>query len=399
MTLPVGAPPALDHLRLVGSTNTNKVMAGELNRLAVRALSRRLAEPRKDGTGAILYAFDVDLAALAVRYHHTSARVLWDLYESKAARLEPLYADLLEHMARDERRYIWDGAKISVQAYGVEEFAAGERQIVGTVKNALIAGAAARNLALTLEPEHPDLLFGVRMPGEGRVLVSLDLAGRPMNQRGYRMQQGEAPLREDVAAQLVMMTRHDARREALIDPMAGSGTIAIEAACMAKGRPNWQSGRIPSASRLPDFAEAFAKRAEPLFADTQPLIFCNEILPEMCEALSRNAQTAGEEHSLEIREGDFRNWRPAEIMEQIAAKGGDPTRGVILTNPPYGVRMGGDLPRLYQDFSRWCRGFPGWRVGVIVDNGDFESIVGGRPVVKKPVRNGAIKANFLMYEL
>lgn len=391
--------PAIHYLRLAGSTNTNKVMAGELSRLGQRALGRRLEEPKKDGTGALLYPFNVELAALAVRYHRTSARVLWDLFESRASRLEPLYAELVDQIASDERRWLWDGAKISVQAHGVEGFAAGERQVVGTVKNALIEGAARRNLALVLDPERPDLVFSVRMPGDDRVLVALDLAGRPMNQRGYRVTSGEAPLREDAAAQLVMMTRHDARTEALVDPMAGSGTIAIEAACMAKGRPNWQSGRTPSASRLPDFVDLFATRAEPLFADTQPLLFCGELQSDMCAALRHNAQTAGEERSIELREGDFRSWRPQEIFEAISARGGDPKRGVILTNPPYGHRLGGDLSALYRDFARWCRGFAGWRVGVIVANGDFEAVVGGRPIVKKPVRNGALKAYFLMYEL
>ncbi|MDX2053504.1 MAG: hypothetical protein SFV15_13985 [Polyangiaceae bacterium] len=390
----------IHYLRLVGSTNTNKVMAGELNRLAQRALRTRPLEPKKDGTGAILYPFNVALAALAVRYHHTSARVLWDLYESRANRLEPLYADLLSQMEKDDRLYLWDGATISVQAYGVDDFAAGERQVVGTVKNALIAGAATRNLTLTVDPDHPDLVFSVRMPAPDRVLISLDLAGRPMNQRGYRVESGEAPLREDVAAQLVMMTRHDARTEALVDPMAGSGTIAIEAACMAQGRYNWQSGRTPSAARLPEFAEHFASRAEPLFEDTKPLIFCSEILPNMCEVLRKNADTAGEARSIEIHAGDFRDWRAEDIFAQIAAKGGNPSRGVILTNPPYGHRMGTNLPQLYHDFARWCRGFPGWRVGVIVANdGEFERAVGGRPSVVKPVRNGALKADFLMYEL
>ena len=153
-----------------------------------------------------------------------------------AERLEPLFDDVLALASESAKRYLWDGARISVYAHGVEAFAAGERQIIGTVKNGLIEGAARQGLQVVLDPGSVDVVVAVR--GDGSVLrISLDLAGRPMNQRGYRKTGGTAPLREDLAAVLLMLARYDPRRDVLIDPMAGSGTIAIEAACMAKALP------------------------------------------------------------------------------------------------------------------------------------------------------------------
>src|SRR5690606_728822 len=108
-------------------------------------------------------------------------------------------------------------------------------------------------LELVVDPARPDVWIDVRML-DGQIIVSVDLAGRPMHQRGYRHLSGVAPVREDVAALMLMLARYDSRSDILIDPMGGAGTIAIEAACMATGRGVWCSGYVPACSKLPEFA-------------------------------------------------------------------------------------------------------------------------------------------------
>src|SRR5688572_27952291 len=137
-------------------------MAGELSRLATRALGRRLPEPRKAGTGQLLYPFDPALADLAVRYQRTATRALRDLYASAATRLEPLYAEVVADVAADDRGWLWDGATISVEVRNVEGFAAGERQVVGTVKNAIIDGALRRGVRTEVDADRPDVPIMVR---------------------------------------------------------------------------------------------------------------------------------------------------------------------------------------------------------------------------------------------
>ncbi len=388
--------PIVDRLRLVGIPGSNRVMAGELSRLARRALSEfRLEEPKKQGLGSVTYPFDARLGWLAVQHHRTSARVLWDLYESRAARLEPLFAELVAAGTDDSRPWCWDGAKLSVDAFGVDEFAAGERQVVGTVKNALIEAAAQRKIRLEVDPERPDIRVQVRLY-EGTLVVSLDLSGRPMHMRGYRMEAGDAPLREDLAALLVMLSRYDARTEALFDPLAGSGTILIEAACLAKGRPVWMSGRKPDAERHPVF-ETFARPA-PLFGDTAPVLFASEIDRHLRETMERTFVTAGVERDVAILGGDFRNIDPKLLMDRARARGVE--RGVIVTNPPYGQRMGSPeaLWDLYRDLGEWCWQLKGWRHAVIVANPDFPEAFGGRPRIAKPLRNGPLRGYFYLYE-
>lgn len=390
----------IDELRLVGIPGTNKVMAGELSRLARRAFDDlRLPAPRKEGLGTLVYPFDPRLATLAVRYLRTASRVLWSLFASRAARLEPLYDELLAAVTQDTRPWCREGTTFSVSPSNTQAFAAGDRQIVGVVKNALIDGAARRGLRLTVDPEAPQLHLVARLHDD-ELTVSIDLAGRPMNQRGYRTERGQAPLRENLAAVLVMLARHDARCEALIDPMAGSGTIAVEAACMAQGRPLWIPPREPAARTLPELAESLARPAPPLFADTRPLIIASDVSREMQDITLGSIARAGVAEQIEVWCGDFRKIEIQQIRELTRQHGFDPGRGVILSNPPYGERQKPlQLEELYRDLGRWCRQLRGWRAAFLVSNTLFEQAFGGRPRIKKPLKNGALPSYFYLYDL
>jgi 23S rRNA G2445 N2-methylase RlmL len=409
----------IDNLLLLGLGGSNKVMAGELSRLARRAFSQERSKqilekpPRKMGPGGLAYPFAPDVAALAVMYHRTSARVLWGLYQSEQTRLEPLYDDLVEAVAADERGLLKEGTSFSILAFHPDSVEAGERQVVGVVKNALIDGAAKRGIRLRVDAEHPDLIFHARSVRDeqerGALVVSLDLAGRPMHERGYRTHAGPAPLREDLAANLVMLSRFDGRSECFIDPLAGSGTLAVEAALMAAGKPIWMSGRSPQAASMPLFAEAFEQLGKPLFADCRPRIYAAEIDEEVYGTLDRSLATAGTSAQTTTFLGDFRDW---DLASHI-----DPNqRGVILSNPPYGARLASsphELRKLYRDLADWCYKFRGFRACFIVGEPDsggesrqgpsvvqmFQDAFGGRPRVKKPISNGPLRAQFLLYEI
>jgi 23S rRNA G2445 N2-methylase RlmL len=390
----------IDTLRLIGVSGTNKVMAGELSRLAGRAFDRvRLPIPKKEGLGGLAYPFDLPTAALAVRYHRTSSRVLWGLFQSRAARLEPLYDDLLGAMARESRPWVREGATFSVAAANMENFAAGGRQVVGVVKNAVIDGAARQGVRLAVDPDRPDVRLEARMHDDV-ITVSVDLGGRPMNQRGYRTERGTAPLRENLAAVLVMLARHDPRREILLDPMAGSGTIAIEAASMARGLPVWVPPREPAARTLPPFAEALGEKPTPLFGDTQPLVIAGEIDGKTLDMARANIARAGVREAIESWRCDFKEIDRPRIEEAAAKRGFAGARGVIVSNPPYGERLNPEeVTGLYREMGEWCRQFSGWRAAFLVANPEFEKAFGGRPRIKKPLSNGPLRGYFYLYDL
>lgn len=411
-------PTTIDTLQLLGLGGANKVMAGELSRLCRRAFSQERSKellerpPEKAGPGGLVYPFAADLAALAVTYHRTSARVLWGLYQSYETRLEPLFDELVEAIASDERGWMQAGAKFSVLAFHPDSIEAGERQVVGVVKNAVIEGAKRRGIDLNLEPDHPELVFHVRgsedRDGRPLVIVSLDLAGRPMHQRGYRMWSGAAPIREDLAANLVMLSRFDGRSEVLVDPLAGAGTLAVEAALMAAGKPVWMSGRKPLAASMDVLESHIAEFRKPLFADCLPKIYAAEYDEEAYGALDRSLMTAGTSAQTTTFFGDFRDW---QLDRELAGQ-----KGLILSNPPYGGRLSSsprELRQLYEDLATWCHTLRGFRAAFIVGQPKdeteqqrgpsvvrmFEDAFGGRPRVKKPISNGPLRAQFLLYDM
>jgi 23S rRNA G2445 N2-methylase RlmL len=390
-----------NQLRLVGVAGANRVMAGELSRLVRRAHDDvRVPEPKKEGPGAISYPFDPKMASTAVQFHRTSARVLWELYRFPISRLEELYKRLCLALEADPRQWFWSGATLSVRAFSVQGFPAGERQVVGTVKNAIIETAARAGIELSVEPETPDLNVDVRVVDEA-LSIALDLAGQPMHQRGYREVAGPAPLREDLAAMLVMLARYDSRSEVLLDPMAGSGTIGIEAALMGLGKPIWCQGRVPSCSGWRETAISLAPVDSVLFPGTQPLVILNEGEAQLVQSANHNAKLAGVSEGIEFLTGDFSQVTPELVAKVAAKRGADPRGGVILCNPPYGERLGNkeSVRPLYRELGRWCRTFRGWRAGFLVSHENFEFDFGARARLKKPLKNGPLDAMFYLFDL
>ncbi|MBT8494226.1 MAG: hypothetical protein KJO07_14310 [Deltaproteobacteria bacterium] len=378
----------IDRLQVVGPPGTSKVLHYELSRLCRRALDGfRVPRPQNAGSGAMVWPFDARAALVALRYQRTASRVLWDLYRSDATDLETLYQQLAPAVASDLRSWAWSGASFSIRPRNLQSFPAGVRQVVGTVKNALIDGCQKRGIDLVLSRERPDLNIAVRLHDQ-QITVSVDLAGESLHQRGYRLAAGEAPLRENLAAALLMLARYDARKDVLVDPMAGSGTIAIEGALMARGEPLGPERR--ACQSWPVFAE-LAVPNDALFADTKPRVVGNEIDGQVADGFVANAERAGVADYVEVVRGDFRDLDLPRL--------GPERSGLILTNPPYGQRLRDrDLDQLYRDFGRWCAKAGGYRKAVLVADPRFERFFGGRSRSKKPLSNASVRSTFYLFD-
>ncbi len=391
----------VDELRIVGSTQTNVVMAAELVRVVKRALKRRPPEHRKEGLGTLVMPFDPELAWAATTYLRTPTRVLWDVYRSRADRLEPLFEELLADIQADTRKLWRDGDGISVEARRVDEFAAGERQIVGTVKNALLDGAGRRGIRLHVDPERPATRWMARLAETGgagppELVVSIDLGGGSLSQRGWRREAGAAPLREHLAAVLLMLCRYDSRNDVLVDPMCGSGTIPIEAIHAALVTPR----ETPTLTAL-----GLDRPATALFADADPIVIGCDYDLEALSAARDNARAAGVKDKATWQRADISTLKLETVHEIIREHGRDPTnqKGLIVSNPPYGERLSeGDLEQTYGALAEACRRFRGWRAGFLVGSPLFEEVfmrVIGRPRIKKPLANANLRAYFFLYDL
>lgn len=384
----------IDDLRIVGSTQTNVVMIAELQRIATRALKRRLDKPRKEGLGQIVLPFDKDLAWAATTYMRTPTRVLWDVARSDAERLEPLYDDMLGDLLEDQRVFWRDGDGISVEARRVEEFPAGERQVVGTVKNAIIDAARRRGARLHVDPDRPAVRWVVRQDDQHHMVLSVDLGGGSLSQRGWRREAGEAPLREHLAAVLLMLARFDPRSDVLVDPMCGSGTIPIEAVHAARATPR----PTPALAVL-----GLDRKAEPLFGDSRPIVIgCDQDL-EVLAAARDNAKAAGVTADVTWQRADIAHLKRETIDDIVRERGGEPRPGLLLSNPPYGERLDEqDLYDLYGALGETLRRFRGWRAGFIVGTPIFEETLApmlGDPRIKKPLANANLRAYFYLWEL
>ena len=371
-------------------------MEAEVKRLGPRAIREfGRPEPKRVGEQTLLYPFDPELARLAVNYLRTPSRALWDLYVLEADQLEPLYEKLKRDVAIDDRPWMIDGLRITVEVSRIETFPAGPLQIRGTVKNALIEGAKERNVTLHLDPEHADVVFSVREV-QGGLLVAIDLAGQSLHLRGWRLEEGRAPLKETLAAQMLILSRWDPRTEVLIDPMAGSGTIAAEAALMTIGRKRWLDPRRP---KLPRALESDAELVD-LFPGTDPAIIAHEIHTPQQQSMRDNLVRAGVADMVVPLHGDLRDLTLKRI-ESTLQKSGRPVHrpGLILTNPPYGIRLGDEeeVERIAVELKDLAERL-GYRCAMLAGSRTFERVFGGRPKMKKPMHNGPIAATFLMYE-
>jgi 23S rRNA G2445 N2-methylase RlmL len=372
-------------------------MAAELTRVARRALGIRPPNPRREGLGQLVLPFDRDLAWAAVTYLRTPTRVVWDVYRSRQARLEPLYDELFGDVRGDPRALFGDGDGISVEARRVEAFAAGERQIVGTVKNALIDGAARRGVRLHVDPHDPVLRWVARLDDRGELVVSIDLGGGSLSQRGWRREAGEAPLREHLAAVLLMLCRFDPRSDILVDPMCGAGTIPLEAIHAARATPR-PSSALPALEAL-----GLTRPAAPLFPDAAPLVIGCDLDLGVLAAARDNARAAGVADQVVWQRADATVLRPEMIADIAREHGHAGTTGVLLANPPYGERLAeADLHALYTRLAEAYRGFHGWRAGFLVGNPLLEQAffrVIGPPRIKKPLANANLRAYFYLYDL
>jgi len=394
-------------LRISGTVGANRVMEAELLRLVKRSpFEVRVPKPARQGSMALRYPFDPAMAWVAACYHRSSSRIGWELASSPAVRLEPLVADLVPLLAADDRLPRGRRVPFTVEVKTAEDFEAGPLQLRGAVKSSFEEAMRKRGGEAVVDAESPELRFLVRRVGredERRTLLVLDLGGGPRHLRGQRVAQGPAPMRETLAAQLILLARWMPHAEPLVDPTAGSGTIAVEAALLARGFAVRRPGDLP-VLRLPAF-EGLPAQAPPLYPDTRPYILASDINEECVAWLIGNLRASGltgrdVEKSIVVRSMDATKLTPALFAEILPDAPRD--RGLFAFNPPYGRRMqGGEagVAQLYRDLGRALKRFGGWRAAVIVANEGFTSAFNARPSLVKPTSAAGLRAEFLLFHL
>ena len=222
------------------------------------------------------------------------------------------------------------------------------------------------------------------------VTLMLDTTGAGLHKRGYRAVGVAAPLRETLAAAMVLLSRYRGR-DPFCDPFCGSGTIPIEAALIAKNRApgldrrfaaqKWQS--LPAKLWLDAAEEAMDQEFHGQYD-----IWGGDIDPSAVELSRHNAELAGVDDCVRFEVADAGKFHR------------DSDYGQLVTNPPYGERLleKREAEALYRSFGKAARTLPaGWRVLVLSSHTEFERAFGRSAEKKRKLYNGMLKCDAFFY--
>ena len=244
----------------------------------------------------------------------------------------------------------------------------------------------------TIDTSRPDVRAHAFVDAAS-VTFYLDTSGEPLFKRGYRQAAGEAPLRENLAAGMLRLAGW-IPSEALLDPMCGSGTILIEAALIA-------SGIAPGARRSFGF-EKLGNFDRPLWDELKanahmrerpssaPRIFGSDLYGEALKTARTNVAEAGLEEAIELKQANLLELPPPAPS------------GVIVTNPPYGVRLGaeGELAAFYPRLGDTLkRRFSGWRAYILTSDFALPKLIRLTPSRRTPLYNGALECRLYEFKL
>ena len=222
-------------------------------------------------------------------------------------------------------------------------------------------------------------------------MLMIDTSGVALHKRGYRPDAGAAPLRETLAASIALTSRPN--EDTLIwDPFCGSGTIAIEAAMIARKiapglNRNFSSELFP---RIPkELWQSAREEAMDLeIKNSKFEAWASDIDEDILDVTYENALRAGVEDCINIFNADARKIQKPDGM-----------RGTIICNPPYGERMGEmkDIEALYRDIGKNFKNFEPWHVYVITSCEYFERLYGRRADKTRKLYNGMLPCNLYQF--
>ncbi|MBW3113268.1 MULTISPECIES: THUMP domain-containing class I SAM-dependent RNA methyltransferase [Bacillaceae] len=220
--------------------------------------------------------------------------------------------------------------------------------------------------------------------------ITLDTSGQGLHKRGYRIGQGEAPLKETLAAALIQLTTWNPDRP-FVDPFCGSGTIAIEAALIGQNiAPGFNREFLSEEWPLMpnDVWEKTRLEAEDLANYDQPLeILGTDIDHRMVEVSKENALEAGL--------GDLVKFKQMQVRDFTS----DLEYGIIVGNPPYGERLGErkEVEHMYQEMGKAFEKLDTWSVYMLTSHENFEQCYGKQATKKRKLFNGFIRTDYYQY--
>ena len=338
--------------------------------------------------GRVTFAGGIEVACRANIFLRTAERILLKVGSFRAETFEELF-DRTRDIPWEE--YIPDDGKFWVaKAASVKSRLFSPSDIQSIMKKAMVERMKSR-YRIQWFPEsgasYPVRVFLMK----DMVTVGLDTTGSSLHKRGYRPTAGKAPIAENLAAALIMLTPWNKDR-ILLDPFCGSGTIPIEAAMIAANiapgmnrsftAEEWQ-GLIPRKNWYDAADEAQDMIDDKIETDIQGYDADGGVL----RTARQNSQAAGVDHLIHFQQREVRDMRHPKKY------------GFIITNPPYGERLEEkeSLPGIYREFGEAFRGLDSWSAYMITSYDEAERYFGRKADKNRKIYNGMIRTYFYQF--
>lgn len=243
----------------------------------------------------------------------------------------------------------------------------------------------------SVDTRDPDFIFNLHI-NKDMVTISLDSSVIPLYKRGYRKEQGSAPINEVLAAGIILISGWD-KKALFIDPMCGSGTIPIEAALIASNTAPGKFRKYYGFQKWKDYDEdqfiLVKKEADAMIKIPQIMIHASDVSETAINITRKNVVSAGFSDLILIRNENFKNMKPAA------------DEGVLIMNPPYGQRIrSSEYDDLYGMVGTILKhNFPGFKAWIITADKDSLKKIGLKPAMKTTLYNGPLECILVKYEM
>ena len=358
-----------------------KLLAKELKQLGATEVS--------EGTRLVHFTGDKGFMYKANLCLRTAIKILKPIFEFRADNENVLYEKLYQ--------FDWNAILSGDQTFAIDSVVHGKvfthsLYVTQRCKDAIVDRFKKdHGKRPTVDTRHPDIRFSLHILDQ-KCSLSLDTSGRSLHHRGYRSLTNIAPINEVLAAGIIMLSDWDQKTD-FMDPMCGSGTFLIEAAMMACKIPANLNRNLFAFEKWKDWDKSLFEKIKTskLNSVVSPVgkIYGFDKAPSAIEKATNNIKNAGLEDFVQVNRANFFN----------SQKMGDSPL-YLLTNPPYGKRLEGDINTLYKKFGDTLkRSYANTQAWIISSNFEALKFFGLRPVKKIKLFNGKLETRLCFFPI
>ncbi|MBU3111835.1 THUMP domain-containing class I SAM-dependent RNA methyltransferase [Clostridium lacusfryxellense] len=335
--------------------------------------------------GRVTFQGDEMDIAICNTWLRTAERLYIKMAEFKALSFEDLFQGTL---AVDWGNLIPEDGKMHIIGKSVKSQLHSVPDCQGIVKKAVVESMKKKYVKEWFSEDGPVYKIEVAILRD-IVTLSVDTSGVGLHKRGYREYAGEAPLKETLAAALVLISKWDSTR-VLADPLCGSGTIPIEAALIAKNMApglnrEFVSETWPNIEK--DVWEQVREGARKTINPNEVEILASDIDASLLRTAGQNAEKAGVKDFIKFQKIPMQTFTSRQKY------------GVIITNPPYGERLGEreEVKRIHEGLGEMYRSLNEWSCFAITSNVEFQKQFGQKADKNRKLYNGRLLCYYYQY--